>query len=563
MKHFVKYFFSLVIGALLFSSCSKKNNVGKMIPSDAMFVAQVNLKSIESKLPLSDIKQSEWFKKAIADPSAPEWRNKILENPSASGIDLNEGLTFFVVKNSGQTYFVAEGKIKNEKDFEQFNKNFDSAQTIKNDGEINLLVLKDKGIVGWNGNYFAYVTSTPENPYKNFDSDRTENSQPKISVDNAAELSGFCKKLFTLKTDSSLAGNDKFAALVKENGDIHAWQNNEALIKSAPSLGMLSMMKLDALTKDNISTYTVNFENGKISIDQNQYTSKELSDILKKYMGSSVNMAMIKNIPSQDVVGLMAFNFKPEGIKEIIKLTGTDGLANSFLQELGFNLDDVSKATNGDFLLAFSDLQIQKTSSAGNDSSAENMMPAFNKPDFNYIFSLGIGDKASFQKIIDALKKQGSQMGADSLVNKYVMNDKTFAFGSSTEFANKYLAGNSNSKYDFSDKISGHPFGFFLDLHKIISAFATTQTDKANEKAMLDLSLNTWENILADGGDFKNGGFQFHTEINLVNKDTNSLKQLNNYFNEMHKLSEAEKNDNTTRLDSLLVPPPTDTVKVK
>jgi hypothetical protein len=307
----------------------------------------------------------------------------------------------------------------------------------------------------------------------------------------------------------------------------------------------------------------VNFENGKISIDQNQYTSKELSDILKKYMGSSVNMAMIKNIPSQDVVGLMAFNFKPEGIKEIIKLTGTDGLANTFLQELGFNLDDVSKATNGDFLLAFSDLQIQKTSSAGNDSSAENMMPAFNKPDFNYIFSLGIGYKASFQKIIDALKKQGSQMGADSLVNKYVMNDKTFAFGSSTEFANKYLAGNSNSKYDFSDKISGHPFGFFLDLHKIISAFATTQTDKANEKAMLDLSLNTWENILADGGDFKNGGFQFHTEINLVNKDTNSLKQLNNYFNEMHKLSEAEKDDNTTRLDSLLVPPPTDTVKVK
>lgn len=534
-----------------------------MIPSDAMFVAQVNLKSIESKLPLSDLKQSEWFKKAIADPSAPEWRNKILENPSTSGIDLNEGLTFFVVKNSGQTYFVAEGKIKNEKDFEQFNKNFDSAQTVKSEGEINLLVLKDKGIVGWNSNYFAYVASTPENPYKNFDSDRTENPQPKNSVDNAAELSGFCKKLFALKTDSSLAGNDRFTALVKENGDIHAWQNNEALIKSAPSLGMLSMMKLDALTKDNISTYTVNFENGKISIDQNQYTSKELSDILKKYMGSSVNMAMIKNIPSQDVVGLMAFNFKPEGIKEIIKLTGTDGLANTFLQELGFNLDDVSKATNGDFLLAFSDLQIPKTSSASNDSSAENMMPAFNKPDFNYIFSLGIGDKASFQKIIDALKKQGSQMGADSLVNKYVMNDKTFAFGSSTEFANKYLAGNSNSKYDFSDKISGHPFGFFLDLHKIISAFATTQTDRANEKAMLDLSLNTWENILADGGDFKNGGFQFHTEINLVNKDTNSLKQLNNYFNEMHKLSEAEKNDNTTRLDSLLVPPPTDTVKVK
>ena len=563
MKPFPKYFFWFVIGALLFSSCGKKNSAGKMIPADALFVARVNVKSIESKLPLSDMKQSEWYKKAIADSSAPEWKKKILENPSASGVDLDEDLTFFVAKNSGQNYIVAEGKIKNQTDFEQFNKNFDPSQSTKKEGDVNLLSLKDKSIVGWDNNYFVYVMSAPENSYNNFKWNDTTNLQSNNSVDNIAALSTFCTKLFALKTDSSLAGNDKFSALMKESGDIHAWQNNEALIKSAPNMGMLSMLKLDAFTKDNISTYTVDFENGKITVEQNQYVSNELSDILRKYMSSSVNMSMIKNIPSQDVVGLLASNFKPEGIKELIKLTGADGLVNTYAQQIGFNLDDVSKATNGDFLLAFSDLQMPKTSSGNNDSAADNLAPAFRNPDFNYIFSLGIGDKTSLQKIIDALKKTGSEMGADSLVNKYVMNDKTFAFGSSTEFANKYLAGNSNNKYGFADKISGHPFGFFLDIHKIISAFATTQPDNANDKAMLDLSMKTWDNILSEGGDFKEGGFQFHTEINLVNKDTNSLKQLNNYFNEMYQLRESEKNQNSSKLDSLLVPPPIDTVKVK
>ena len=562
MKPLFKYFFFISAIVVIFSSCGKNNNNGKMIPADALFVAQIDIKSIKSKLPLEDIKQSEWFQQSIADPSAPEWRKKMLENPSASGIDLDNGLTFFVAKNSGQNYIVAEGKIKDVKDFEQFNKNFDSSQTIKKEGEINLLGLKDKSIVGWNDNYFAYVTSAPENSYKDFKWNDTTNLQPNNPVDNSRALSAFCKNLFSLKTDSSLAGNNKFNALLKESGDIHAWQNNEALVKSNPSMSMLSMLKLDAFTKDNIITYTVNFENGKIAIDQNAYMSKELSDILKKYE-APINMDMIKNIPSQNVIGLLAFNFNPEGIKELIKLTGADGLVNTYGQQMGITLDDISKATNGDFLLAFSDLKMPKTSVNNNDSSEDNSEYNNFKPEFNYIFSVGIGDKTSFQKIIDLLKKTGSQMGADSLVNKYVMNDKTFAYGSSVDFANQYLAEKSNNKYDFSGDFSGHPFGFFLDIHKILSEFSDFKSIDSSDRAMLNQSLNIWNNIISDGGDFKDNSFKFHTEINLINKDTNSLKQLKNYFSGMYKLNQAGKDENTARLDSLLVPPPTDTVKVK
>lgn len=518
-----------------------------MIPSDALFVTQLNVKSLNNKLSWDEIKKTSLYQKVYSDSSTPDWRRKILDNPSASGIDFDEGLTFFVAKNSGTEYFAAEGKLKSEKDFEQFNKNFAPSQSAKKEGNINVLILKDNNVVGWNSDHFIYVMNaqmTASQMYKWNDSTNFQNNTP---VDKSAELFTICKNLFSLKSDSSLSKNDHFASLLKENGDIHIWQNTEAIIKSSSSLGMLGMLKLDAFTKDNVSTYTINFDKGKIDVDQKTYASKELTDIVKKYMGNSINMDMIKNIPSQNVLGILAFNFRPEGITELIKLTGADGIVNSYAQQMGFTLDDFSKATNGDWLLAFSDFKMNPDS--------------ISKPDLNYVFSAGIGDRTSLQKIIDATKKTSSQMGKDSAVN-YVMNDKMIAFGSSTSFANQYLAGNNN-KFDFSDKISGHPVAFFLDIHKILSEFSTLKTDHADRKEMLNQSLNTWNNIIASGGEFKDNGFAFHAEINLINKDTNSLKQLNNYVDEMYKLNEARKGRSTAKLDSLLVPPPIDTVNVK
>ena len=115
------------------------------------------MKSLNNKLSWNEIKQTSWYQKAYSDSSTPDWRRKILDNPLASGIDFDEGLTFFVAKNSGTEYFAAEGKLKSEKDFEQFNKNFDPSQTAKKEGDINVLILKDNNVVGWNDNYFIYV----------------------------------------------------------------------------------------------------------------------------------------------------------------------------------------------------------------------------------------------------------------------------------------------------------------------------------------------------------------------------------------------------------------------
>ena len=216
---------------------------------------------------------------------------------------------------------------------------------------------------------------------------------------------------------------------------------------------------------------------------------------------------------------------------------------------MGFNLDDFSKAGNGDWLLAFSDFNLNEDSMKMNPAG------------LNYIFSFGIGDKPSLQKIITAAEKTASQMGKDSVVN-YVMNDKLFALSNEKSFATQYLNGN-NTQFDFSDKISGHPVGFYFDIHKILTSFSNLKRHTDERREMLNQSLNTWNNVIGSGGEFKDGGFTFHAEVNLINKDTNSLKQLNKYFDKMYTIQETKKDSSTARLDSLLVPPPIDTVKVK
>ena len=547
MKSFLKLSF-VSVAVLFFSSCSHKNEVGKMVPSNAMFVAQVNFKSLGNKLSWKEIQQTDIYKKGISDSSMADWQRKLVQNPSASGIDFDAGLVFFTADHDGNKYFAAEGKIKNQSDFDLFNKNFSEGAATKN-GDVNELNLKNNAIVGWKDNQFIYVMNVNNKIWKRGewnDSMQLQNEAPPI--DRSVEFASLCKNLFSLKTDSSLAKNDRFSSLLKETGDIHVFQNTDEMLNNTPAKGVMGMLKLDAFTKGNTSTYTINFDNGKIDVSQKMYVSKQLTDIAKKYMGNSVDMDMIKKIPSNNLLGLLAVNFKPEGITEMIKLTGFDGMINSYTQPLGFNLDDFAKATNGNWLLAFTDMNIS-------DSTR--------RPDFNYVFSAGVQDKASLEKIMNAAKKTTAQMGKDSLLN-YVMNDKLFAQSNHADFASQYLNGNSNTSFDFANQISGHPMAFYFDIHKLLSQFATLNITKPGRKEMLDQSLNIWNNIISTGGEFNNGGFTFKTEVHLVNKDSNSLQQLSSYMNQLFLINEktkAETPNLNRRLDSLLVPPPVDTVK--
>ncbi|MEO6638773.1 MAG: DUF4836 family protein, partial [Ginsengibacter sp.] len=537
---------------------------GKMIPKDAMFVAFLNTKSLLEKVSWEEVKQTSWYKQLYADSGTRPWVKKMLDNPENSGIDLKDGIAFFVQKGAGNDYhIVLEGKLSDEKNFEQFNQNFASPATVAKDGDVSMLSLKEHGVVGWSDKHFAYVSNSSSfaNKYPQWDSlDNQSNMAP--AGGNLAGLSAYCKSLFSIKTDSSLGKNEKFGNLLSEKGDVHAWVNTEEIMHNGPALGMLGMLKLDIFFKDNISTYTVDFDNGKIVVNQKAYAGKEFSDFLKKYKGGNINTSMIGNIPSQNIIAILAMNYKPEAIKEFIKLIGMDGMLNTYASEMGFNIDDFVKANNGDLLLAVTDLRMKSDSFTYKDDQGNDMnSTVYSRPDMNYLFSVGIGDKQSFQKLVEAGKKLNLGAGSSIAFN---LNDKTFAIGNEQPFVNQYLAG-ANNKFDFVDKINGKPIGLFIDIQKILSTFNTDTMMVKDEDArtVMAESLKIWDKVYSTGGDFDNDAMVGHSEIILMDQSTNSLKQLNHYLDEVSKVVLAKMQKQKAQwnqTDSLLPPMTIDTI---
>lgn len=531
----------VVATVILFASCTQSNTLGKLIPKEAAIVVHVDGKSLSAKLPWEEIKQNPLFKEAYGDSSIPAAMKAILNNPDSAGIDTKSDLLFFAQKDSLGGYVVFEGTIKDENLFKIFNKQVTENGTESEKDGVNF-ISKSPLCVGFTKDKFVYLFDAPQMNQLDALSKRMQQDSIDVAPVKPRDIGAACKAIFALKEDNSLAKNEKFSKLLKETGDIHFWMNTEELSKGAASNPMMAMVNMDKLYKGSLTTATINFDNGKITVNAKSYVGEELATIYKKYSGGKISEDMIKRMPGKDVVGLMALNFKPEGIRELLKMTNLDGIANMGLTYVGFTMDDFIKANKGDVLFGVSDLTIKTDSVKYDFPGQDEFSSAREKPEFNFVFATSIGDKDAFNKLINAGKKLGSkELGDSSKVPfAYNSNGTYFTIANNKENADKYLAG-TNASLDFINKINGQAFGGYLNLQLLLKTFETQATKDSSAKIAYDASLKLWDNILMKGGDFTDGGITQTVEINLMDKTTNSLKQLNQYVAKLGEVYKAQK----------------------
>ena len=553
--HFRTRLIAAIAVIIFFASCSKTNKQGRMVPKEAGFVMHINGKSLSGKVNMEELKQMDFYKQLneemMADSNQSELMKRLNTYNTNSGIDSLSDFIFFVDNsNPAASHLVLEAGLKDAKAFESFLKNVYPEGSISKDGDVQVMGIKNKVVITWNNEKIIAGFRGPAN--------RFGDNYPEVvtteDVNNIPELASSCKKMYALKEDSSMAKDEKFTDLVNTDGDLHAWINTEKLMGNLPQMGMLSMMKMDKFLTGNISTLTLNFENGKIAIKSKGYAGKELSDVLKKYSGGSINTDMLKNIPSQDVVGVLALHFKPEGLKELVKLSGMDGFADILLAQQGISLDDFFKANKGDVMFAVSDLTMKKDSVHFPGVNGKTESFATETPDAKFIFSAAINNKDAFNKLINYAKKEsGDGMGLDKI--SYNTNKEYFAIGNSPDYVSKFLAG-GKADLPFLSKISGNPVGGYVDLQKVMKVFATESNKDSISKKIMDESLKTWESVTLTGGDYSGGGLNQLLEVNMVDKGTNSLKQLFKYGLTMASLEkEREKSYNTPIVDEVKVKP--------
>ncbi len=534
---YIKLFPFIVLFTVLIASCSKKSNLGKMVPKEAAMIIEFNTKSLLSKVSWDEIKNTQWYNELMSDSAIPVTSKAFINDPAKTGIDVKSNIVFFILKPNNAGQAVVEGSLKDSKAFSDFVKSMLPNAPVTKEGELNMLKT-DTSVIGWNDERFAFITSSD---YRKFQRDSLNDSSfspiplAPVSPDTLVSV---CKRLFSLNDDNSLYKNEKFAKLIDEEGDIHFWLNTNELSKgSMPGMpGMAGMVKLDKFLEDNISTATINFQNGKITGTHKQYFGKELSDILKKGEGN-INTDMIKRLPSQNIAAIFSLHVTPGSILEIIKLTGLDGFINLFLSAEGISLDDIVRATKGDILFAVSDVTV-KNDSLKLPGLKDTISDYYNKTDATFLFAVAIGDKDAFNKLLNFSKKMGKDVPQKNSFQK--MDDRYFAIGNSQDAVNKYFAGTQINP-DFLSKISNHPMGSFVDIQMILKALQTELTKDSVKKRYYDQNIRMWNNFYGIGGEYKNGSLVSETEVNLVDKNTNSLKQLNKYIDALSIIAREEK----------------------
>ncbi len=495
--------------SILFS-CGKDSKQGILIPKNASVAVIVNGAAMSDKLPWEEVKKNEMFKKLYADSSLEAYLKTAMENPDNTGIDTKKELIFYMMKDSSGGYIVFKGDLKDLEKFKNFNSSLLKGKMISSGDQNN--IENGKVMAVWNKEHFAIIIDAPELNNKSYN-DANE-------VRGKRNLTAASLDILSLKKSNTLAGDKRFQTMMEEKSDVAIWMNMEEINRGSEAMAALSMMNMNKFYEGSVTTARVNFENGKIELDAISYASKEMTDIVKKYGGSSFDKEMIRRIPSENVAMFFAMNFKPEGLKELVKLMGMEGMINMGTAMAGFTIDDFVKAIKGDLLFTM------------NMNTDSNGRP---KPDF--IFASSINDKSSFEKLINAGKKMGAR--SNDMEMAYFSNGKYFAIGNKKPMIDQYFSGNPTTDKAFMKDIKSGSITAYADFQSLLKSIPM-QSDTF-ERMQMNASLKVWDKMIMNGGDMTNKGTHQHVEVSMMDKNTNSLKQLNEYLSIMSAYEDQKK----------------------
>jgi hypothetical protein len=531
---------------LFISSCKSKKTIDVLIPEDAGFVVHINAASLTSKLSWDEIKQSDWFKMANEKGRPDDFQRRLLDNPETSGVDTKGDMYLFMKNDGKRSYIFFTGKIKDAAAFETTVKKMKEGAEIKKAGSMNYTGENDN-MLTWNKDKFIVIADAGD-LQGGFPGRYSGNTGDEKS--SAEKMLALAEGIYDLKSNKSIGNNSKFASLISEPGDAHLWFSSSAM-----SGGMIpkeiAMFKAASLIEGNISTATFNFDNGRITAKTNNYYNKELAAFFKGNKGGNISEDMLKKIPGQNVSAVIAMNYPPSGLAAFLKLLGVDGMANGFLSQAGFTVEDFVKANKGDLLIAVSDFEVAEKETTIDMGSGKPYVYKSTKPDAKVLFAVSVKDKAAFEKLIDVVKQQMKTEGDinEAMGIKYELKDNWFI--ASNDAANLSGFGGGNTNHAFISKISGHPFGGYIDVQKFITGYKGKEGSM--EKSIADESVKMWQDIIFYGGDHKGDAATGYFEINMMDKNTNSLKQLNNYFSTMAKAAKEQENRDAADNDSPVI----------
>lgn len=539
MKPLLRSAIAMLCLVAVLTSCNKKApQEARYIPKNTGFVLVLDPKSMQDKLQKGGISIDTLLAKVFSNDSL-DAKDKVRfeELRTNAGIDWNSQLYVYgTQKNSADNSPInimnVLATITDAGKLEAFLKKQVELKdkAVVKESDYSYMLTGDGTMISWNKKQvIATVYNQTVKP--KFDTVSMTFQRP-VAVNSDAALKQEATTYFTQKEDQSLASVSVFNDMFKEKSDGYIFTNSNS------SLGSLSMLpiqlpKLEELLKDNYSTATLSFEDGKIVAKSTTFTNPLVSSILKEYAGPTVNLSMIENYPSENINGIVLASFNPKIFGGILKRLEVEGLVNGFMQKTGFTSQDLYESLKGDIAVIVSDLSsAQPEPQIRKDES----MLVNKKPFGKMIFNATVGDKVRFAKLMDKaveqgfLVKQGTTYKGGSLLATMGLfvaaDDKNLILASDSVTYTQYLSNTTKAviRNDALSQFKGKSTVFYFDIANTLTGFINEAT--GNYDNSLRTAKANFKDVIATSENFDGKSVKALLEVRMQNEKQNSLVTL-------------------------------------
>ncbi|MCW3079111.1 DUF4836 family protein [Segetibacter sp.] len=559
----------LLLSVVFITSCKKPvPPQTKYIPKNAVFVATINTKSLQAKLmknqaTIENIIRSISGSDTTINKGKQEW-----EDIKASGVDMDENFYVAMVNKgggmtggSGTAVTTVIGALKDAGKLEAYIKKKDPASEVRKEKDYSYAAIHGNNMVAWGKDVVIMMSYQKSFSASNMQYDSTTGSynlgtSPNATNDMKAEIAFN----FNLKEDQSVASIPEFRDLMQEKSDASMWVNSSASMENLP----IPLPKVKELFSSSFTAANVNFEDGKITMSSKSYYSAAFRDILKKYSGSTADLTLVENYPSDNINAFGIFSFNPELINELVKYLEVGGMVDSYLTKMmgsNYTLKEALKAIKGDFAVVVSDMATK--------TAADSMrgMGAGTLPDLKLIVNIPVGDKVQMSRLMDKLVEMQMLVKTNNQYRltptmqqigyQVIVDDKNLFIASDENVLNQYKAKSKKANLnkavmsDFKNK-SGVAY---VNIESILKGVNTSGNAQAN--AVLPKARETFKDMEMYTENFNGKFVEGHGELRFKNEKENSLTSLLSFIETASKnikRGPAMVDNDNVQIDTVFAP---------
>ncbi len=579
MKKIISLFLTLVVFVSLIAQ-----DLTQYIPSDAVFVANINPKNIDSKVSLESLKKLDVFEamanqlSQMGGKKTQEAMYKAINAPSQYGMDFMSKSYFFIEMKGENTFANFIFKLSDRQKFENFFKteiNKDNKTKIETKSGFTMVEASETGTMAWNDKMVLISVGYFNFDYKN--GEKYEDYKIRATTTITDQVHSF----FTTSPKAPIIKNKNYAKSILTKNDAHMWvdygrimQSYGDIIKSMPGvmpsgweseLMNVSTAMMD-LYKDMKVASTINFVDGAMEIDIRSYTNKKMLDYTRKVYDNKLNKKFLKYLDGSNLLGYfsMAFNVENmfEGMKDlyypIIESSTNKGqMITSALDVMEIFVDNeaIYNLFKGDMLFAITGLQEYETTYIGYDfdddfnrieveKTKKETLPSFimmmsygDEKNINKLLKFGVKSEV-FERVKPNLLKVVDSLSYAEMPIYLVKQDGILFLTNDTNITmNNLVKGRpiaSKVNKEHINLIRKKPMTFYWDIPKTLSNLPIEVDGNSTDSKMLNMSKNTFESIKLTYGRPTNDYVPANLSFTLGNKKVNALEQFMDYVNDMY-----------------------------